>query len=75
MSLVLGCLCAGVKVLYAGREEGRRGGRGKEGKRGKRKDQLVRLNSIHSTLWGHSEFRDILYATSNSPQTLAAKGR
>ena len=61
LSTVVSCLCAGVKLLYPERGEEAREG-------------LVALDSIHSTLWDHSEFRDILFSTSDSHQTLAAKG-
>ena len=73
LSSVLGCLCAGVKVLYTERRE-EEGKRGEEGGKRKRKGRLVSLSSIHSKLWGHSEFPDILYSTSNSPPISEPKG-
>ena len=58
-SSVLGCLCAGVKVMYGeGGEEGRR----------ERGEELMSLKSICSMLWSHTKFRDVLFSS------LPAKG-
>ena len=72
LSSVLSCLCAGVKVLYGAREEEEEE---EEEEEGRRMGQLVSLSSIHATLWGHSEFHDIMYssATDSPHKTLAAK--
>ena len=82
LSSVVACLCAGVKVLYAANEgegggegggegegEGEGGGEGRSNDRG-----LMTLEDIHSTLWDHSEFSDILFSTSETHHNLAAKG-
>ena len=71
LSLIVTCLCAGVKVLYAA-GEGENEAEVQE-KRGRRKG-LMSLKVIHSTLWKHSELTDILFSTSDSKSALAAKG-
>ena len=74
LSSVVACLCAGVKVLYAA-NEGEGGGEGEGEGEGRSNDRgLMTLEDIHSTLWDHSEFSDILFSTSETHQNLASKG-
>lgn len=72
LSSVVGGLCAGVKVMY--RESVMERGK-KKSKRGKKEGELVSLETLHSMLWSHSQFQEILFSSLNSYQAPSAKGK
>ena len=69
---MVGGLCAGVKVMY---RESRGEGEKERRRRRSKKESLVSLESLHSKLWTHSEFQEILFSGLHSHQALSAKGK